>query len=68
MFDALQGPIHFVVDSCPENQVFGVVSCLVLLACLAAFAFKRNGWTTVLVVAAALGWVVLGVIGAGIGC
>jgi hypothetical protein len=68
MTTVLLGPLHFLMDTAPENRITGIVLCLVLLPCLAAFPLKPNFVTALVSLLAGLCWFAIGVIGAGIGC
>ena len=64
----LWGPLHFVMDSAPENKLTGFVLCAILVPCLMAFPLKPNLVTAVVFFLAILCWFAAGVIGAGIQC
>lgn len=62
----LWGPILFVLDVAPANKVFGAVACVVLIPCMLLWAVRPKFWSVVLAAAAALVWLFLGAVGAGI--
>ncbi|MBW3597775.1 MAG: hypothetical protein KY475_10930 [Planctomycetes bacterium] len=62
----LLGPIWFVLDVAPENQIWGVGLCLVLLPCMFAWIVWPRWWSIAISVFAGLLWLILGMIGEGI--
>jgi hypothetical protein len=63
----LLGPVLFVRDAAPANQVWGVVLCLVLIPGMLVGMLRPRDWSIALALLAALAWCFFGVIGAGIG-
>jgi len=66
--DILLGPLHFLMDVAPENRVTGVFLCIAFVVCVGAFALRRNLATTILLIIAIGGWLLVGLLGSGIGC
>jgi hypothetical protein len=64
----LLGPILLIRDVAWENQITGVVACLLLVACMAVALLRPRLWTIGLAGLAGLAWLLIGVIGAGIDC
>jgi hypothetical protein len=64
----LLGPLLFVMDVAPENQVWGIALCLALLPGLLTVLFRPRWWSALLFVVTALAWIFLGEVGLGLGC
>ena len=66
MNDVIWGPLNFVLDGDRANQVFGwVATCLIVLACMPVVV-RRSIPSALLAASGLLGWLILGILGAGI--
>ena len=63
----LLGPILFIMDAAPANVWSGLALTIILLPAMALFAVRPKAWTAALSLVALIVWVILGVIGDGIG-
>lgn len=71
MVDALGpflGPILFLRDVAWENQVWGIVFCLLLIPGMLAPLVKPSWWAAGIGLLSVLGWLFLGMIGMSIDC
>jgi hypothetical protein len=64
----LWGPVNFIADTAPVNQITGFVLCAILVPGILAFALKPRPATAAISLLAVLLWVVFGMIGIGIHC
>jgi hypothetical protein len=62
----LLGPILFIRDSAWENQVWGLIFAIVLVSGMLSVFIKPRLWSALLAIFSVLGWLFLGMIGAGI--
>jgi len=62
----LWGPLYFVFDSAPINQITGIVLVLVLGAGMIAFPLWPRKLTAAVFIPAILLWLLCGIIGNGI--
>ena len=62
------GPLQFVFDVAPGNKASGLFLCALLIPMLLAFPIKPRLWTALLSTLAVIFWLLLGVVGLGIGC
>lgn len=67
MLGFVLGPIYFIRDVSPENQITGLLLFLVLVPLLLLPLVKRNQITISISIVALILWLLLGVIGEGIG-
>ena len=61
------GPILFIMDVAPANVWWGIALTVILLPAMTLFAFRRRAWTAALSLLALIAWVILGIVGDGIG-
>jgi hypothetical protein len=66
--ELLLGPVHFVRDVAPINQITGVALILVLGACMGYGVLSKNPWARLLLIASIVAWLFIGLVGAGISC
>jgi hypothetical protein len=64
----LLGPVLFVLDSSPENQIWGVLFCLVLATGFLVGFIRPRVWSIRISLIAAMAWVLLGILGHGMHC
>lgn len=64
----LPGPLYFAWDVAWENQVTGVVACLLLVPGLLLGLLRPRWWTGLISLVSAILWLLLGAIGSGIDC
>jgi hypothetical protein len=60
------GPILFVKDLAPDNQMAGIVLCLLLIPCMLVGVLRPRWWSIAISVNAALSWLFEGIVGSGI--
>ena len=65
---AIWGPLYFLFDSAPVNQITGIVLVCVLGAGMIAFPLWPRKLTGLMFILAVLLWLISGVIGEGINC
>ena len=64
----LLGPVLFIRDVSPANQVFGFVLFIVLLPAILIGILRPRPWSMAVSIIAGLVWLLMGVVGAGIDC
>lgn len=64
----LLGPILFILDVSPVNQMQGYRFTVLLISCMAVLPLRPRWWSLVLAILAAMAWLFLGVVGDGIDC
>ena len=62
------GPILLIMDASPANVHDGIVMTVVLVLVIGLGLWGRRWWSLLIAAAAALLWLVVGIIGDGIGC
>jgi hypothetical protein len=68
MSSLLWGPLYFVFDVSPENQVFGYFAIALFASVVIAAIRKPNYVTTLLLFVAVILWIACGEFGKGINC
>ena len=63
----LLGPILWTMDVAPVNVWWGVALTVILLPAIVLVAFRRRAWTAAVSLFASIAWLILGIIGDGIG-
>ena len=64
----LLGPLLFVTDVAPANIWIGVLLCIALVPSILLFPLRPRLWSAVISACALLAWVLLGIMGCGVGC
>jgi hypothetical protein len=68
MNSALWGPLLFVFDVSPENQISGFVITVLLAAAILSFPLRPRTWTAAIAICGLAAWLFVGAIGSGINC
>jgi len=65
---ALLGPLVFIRDTAPPNQITGLIFLLILAPMILSFPIRPRAWSAFLAICGLMLWFFIGVIGEGIDC
>ena len=68
MGNFLWGPLYFILDVAPENQISGWILLLICAMAILSYPLRPRTWSAILALLGVLAWLFFGLIGAGIDC